>query len=62
TGKDQTKWNNAQAIEALTDIKLWLFLLLGAAIYVCNGGITAFGARIIVSFGYTSLQAILLQI
>ncbi|KAF8990131.1 MFS general substrate transporter [Hymenopellis radicata] len=62
TGKDQTHWKKDQALEALFDPKLWLFLLCGAAIYVCNGGVTAFGARIITSFGYSSLNAILLQI
>lgn len=35
---------------------------MGAAIYICNGGVTAFGARIVASFGYTSLQTILLLI
>jgi hypothetical protein len=33
-----------------------------AASYICNGGVTAFGARIVSSFGYTSLQTILLLI
>lgn len=31
-------------------------------IQVCNGAVTAFGARIIQSFGYTSLQTIALTI
>ncbi|KAI3613290.1 mfs [Moniliophthora roreri] len=62
TGKDQTQWKWDQVIEALRDLKLWIFMLCGAAIYVCNGGVTAFGARIIKSFGYSSLDSILLQI
>ncbi len=78
TGKDRTHWKKDQALEAVLDPKLWLFLLCGAAIYVCNGGVTAvrfvlgqyssltstsqFGARIITSFGYSPLNAILLQI
>jgi hypothetical protein len=33
-----------------------------AATYICNGGVTAFGARIVSSFGYTPLQTILLLI
>jgi hypothetical protein len=33
-----------------------------AASYICNGGVTAFGARIVSSFGYTPLQTILLLI
>lgn len=37
-------------------------IVLGASIYVCNGGVTAFGARIISSFGYKPLTSIALQI
>ncbi|KAK0240682.1 major facilitator superfamily domain-containing protein [Armillaria nabsnona] len=62
TGKDQTQWKWDQILESIRDIKLWIFLLCASAIYVCNGGVTAFGARIITSFGYSSLNAILLQI
>lgn len=38
------------------------YSVMGSAIYVCNGGVTAFGARIVSSFGYSSLQTILLLI
>ncbi|KAL0060674.1 hypothetical protein AAF712_012551 [Marasmius tenuissimus] len=62
TGKNQTGWKWDQALEALKDLKLWIMLLCAAAIYVCNGGVSVFGARIIKSFGYSSLDAILLQI
>lgn len=40
-------WSNAQAMEALLDVKVWLFMLIAIAIYVSNGGVTAFGAYII---------------
>ncbi|EEB88579.1 hypothetical protein MPER_13518, partial [Moniliophthora perniciosa FA553] len=62
TGNDQTHWKWDQVVEALRDVKLWILMLCGAAIYVCNGGVTAFGARIIKSFGYSSVDSILLQI
>ncbi|KAG7095233.1 hypothetical protein E1B28_006007 [Marasmius oreades] len=62
TGKDRTRWKPRQAVEAIKDVKLWIMMLCAAAIYVSNGGVTAFGARIIQSFGYSSLDAILLQI
>ncbi|KAL0570910.1 hypothetical protein V5O48_011050 [Marasmius crinis-equi] len=62
TGKDQTGWKSNQAIEAFKDLKLWIMMLCASAIYVCNGGVAAFGARIIKSFGYSSLDSILLQI
>ncbi|GAA5953621.1 hypothetical protein JCM21900_003365 [Sporobolomyces salmonicolor] len=51
-----------QAREAALDLKIWGFMLMGAAIYVCNGGVTAFGARIVSSFGYDSLTTIAIQI
>jgi hypothetical protein len=35
---------------------------MGAAIYVCNGGVTAFGARIVSSFGYSPLTTIVILI
>ncbi|GAA5856058.1 hypothetical protein JCM8547_002960 [Rhodosporidiobolus lusitaniae] len=51
-----------QAKEAALDVKLYLFLLMGAGIYVCNGAVTAFATIIIKSFGYSSLQTIALSI
>jgi hypothetical protein len=64
---------------ALLDYKTWLYMLMGASIYVspvilslphpsadggqiCNGSVTAFGARIISGFGYNSLQSTTLLI
>ncbi|EST08784.1 Major facilitator superfamily [Kalmanozyma brasiliensis GHG001] len=55
------RWNLAQAKEALLDYKLYIFFLQAISIYICNGGVTAFGAYIIRSFGYTSLRSIILQ-
>ncbi|KAJ1017756.1 hypothetical protein NDA16_005075 [Ustilago loliicola] len=54
-------WNMAQIKEAFLDYKLYIFFLQAIAIYVCNGGVTAFGAYIIRSFGYTSIRSIILQ-
>jgi hypothetical protein len=53
TGLAGKKWNWSQAKEAATDPKIALFLIMGAAIYIVNGGVTAFGARIIQSFGFS---------
>jgi sugar phosphate permease len=50
-----------QVWEALRDPQIWALSMMGAAVYVCNGGVTAFGSLIIKSFGYTSSRAILLQ-
>lgn len=55
------RWNLAQIREALLDYKLYIFFLQAISIYICNGGVTAFGAYIIKSFGYTSLRSIILQ-
>ncbi len=55
------RWNIAQIKEALLDYKLYIFFLQAISIYICNGGVTAFGAYIIRSFGYTSLRSIILQ-
>ncbi|KDE05482.1 hypothetical protein MVLG_04171 [Microbotryum lychnidis-dioicae p1A1 Lamole] len=54
------KWSHAR--EAATDVKLYLYLLISSAIYVCNGGVTAFEARIVNSFGYSPLNTIILLI
>ncbi|GAA5987464.1 hypothetical protein JCM11641_003837 [Rhodosporidiobolus odoratus] len=56
------RFNWKQAKEAATDLKLYVFLLMGAAIYVTNGAVTAFATLIIKSFGYSSLQTIAVSI
>ncbi|GAA5931790.1 hypothetical protein JCM3775_000043 [Rhodotorula graminis] len=51
-----------QVVEALTDPKTWLLLLLTALSSIPNGGLAAFSSIIIKSFGYTSRETLLLQI
>lgn len=46
-GADVRSLKKAQIWEALRDFKIWLMAAMGAAIYVCNGGVTAFGSLII---------------
>ncbi|KZO89503.1 MFS general substrate transporter, partial [Calocera viscosa TUFC12733] len=60
-GADSRRLKWAQVREAAGDWKVWLMGAMGAAIYVCNGGVTAFGSLIIKSFGYSSLRSIVLQ-
>lgn len=55
------RWNMAQVKEAFLDYKLYIFFLQAISIYICNGGVTAFGAYIIKSFGYSSVRSIILQ-
>ncbi|KAK4051674.1 hypothetical protein OIO90_004624 [Microbotryomycetes sp. JL221] len=59
-GSTKIKWE--QVREAALDPKIYFFMLMGMAIYVTNGGVTAFGARIISSFGYDRLTTIAIQI
>ncbi|KAK4685959.1 MFS transporter, ACS family, allantoate permease, partial [Tremellales sp. Uapishka_1] len=61
-GKEKLPFKRDQAIEAVLDVKTWIYLLLAVAIYMCNGAVTAFGGIIVKSFGYTSLQSIAHQI
>ncbi|PWN47045.1 MFS general substrate transporter [Violaceomyces palustris] len=58
---NQTRWEWDQAKEAMMDYKVWIFFLQAISIYICNGGVTAFGAYIIKSFGYSSVRSIVLQ-
>lgn len=47
SGADVRRIKWYQVREALSDVKIWLMAAMGAAIYVCNGGVTAFGSLII---------------
>ncbi|EPQ32427.1 uncharacterized protein PFL1_00623 [Pseudozyma flocculosa PF-1] len=58
---EQSRWQLYQVKEALLDYKIWIFFLQAIAIYICNGGVTGFGAYIIKTFGYSSLRSIILQ-
>ncbi|KZT50799.1 MFS general substrate transporter [Calocera cornea HHB12733] len=46
-GADSRRLKWGQVREAAGDWKVWLMGAMGAAIYVCNGGVTAFGSLII---------------
>ncbi|ORY27486.1 major facilitator superfamily domain-containing protein [Naematelia encephala] len=61
-GKDRMPLKFDQFIEAVMDIKTYIYFLMGTAIYICNGSVTAFGARIISGFGYDSLTTTALLI
>lgn len=49
------KW--AQVWEALTDWKVWTFLLLGLSGNIPNGGISNFGTLIIQGFGFSTCMS-----
>ncbi|KAI4268911.1 MAG: hypothetical protein LQ337_007575 [Flavoplaca oasis] len=50
-----------QLREALLDIKIWLVFFMMAAAYTVNGAVSGFGPLIVSTFGYTTLESILLQ-
>ncbi|KAI1823506.1 putative MFS allantoate transporter [Xylaria intraflava] len=62
TGIENKHLKAYQVKEAFTDIKLYLFFVLGVVGNVPNGGISNFGTLIIQGFGFNELGTTLLQI
>ena len=61
TGVRCQKIKMSQVKEAFLDIKLWLvFIMMGSA-YTVNGAVSGFGPLIVSTFGWSSLESILLQ-
>ncbi|GAA5983153.1 hypothetical protein JCM10908_000174 [Rhodotorula pacifica] len=61
SGTISHSFKRAQAIEALKDPKTWLLFSLMAIISVPNSAITSFTSILIKSFGYTSQEALLMN-
>lgn len=61
TGVNSHKFEFYQFFEALRDPFTWLIFLYAFAVNLPNCGLTAFGSLVIKGFGYTGLQALLLQ-
>ncbi|KAF8609182.1 MFS general substrate transporter [Ceratobasidium sp. AG-I] len=61
SGIETKTWKKSQFIEALTDVKTWLFFLFAAVSNLQNGYSIQYGP-IIQSFGFTLLQTTLLNI
>lgn len=55
----QFKWS--QVRESFLDIKMWLIFIMMASAYCMNGAVSGFGPLIVSTFGWNSLQSILLQ-
>lgn len=62
TGTRNKQIKRYQVIEAVTDPKTWLLLLLTALSSIPNGGLASFSSLLIKGFGYTSRETLLLQI
>lgn len=61
TGVRCAKFKVSQVKEAVTDIKVWLIALMMASTYTMNGAVSGFGPLIVSTFGWSTLQSILLQ-
>ncbi|KAI4214645.1 MAG: hypothetical protein LQ351_002718 [Letrouitia transgressa] len=51
----------SQLREAALDLKIWIIFLMMASAYTVNGAVSGFGPLIVSTFGYTTLESILLQ-
>jgi Na+/melibiose symporter-like transporter len=60
--RDRRPFSYPQAKEALLDIKTWIYFLIAALLYLCNGPITGFGAIIIKTMGYSGVNSVALTI
>ncbi|EFQ27359.1 major facilitator superfamily transporter [Colletotrichum graminicola] len=61
TGVRCAKFKPHQLREAVADAKVWLVALMMASAYTMNGAVSGFGPLIVSTFGWSPLQAILLQ-
>lgn len=61
TGVRNPEIKLSQIKEAVTDVKVWLIALIMASGYTVNGAVTGFGPLIVSTFGFSTLDSILLQ-
>lgn len=59
---ENRRWKWDQAIEALTDPRIWLVVIYQLAIAIPNGGVTTFMSLIVAGLGFSRFQVYLLQI
>ncbi|KAE8366034.1 MFS general substrate transporter [Aspergillus caelatus] len=62
TGIENRQFKMHQFLEAITDVKVFLFFLIAFFQAIVNGGVTNFGTIIIQGFGFSTLGTTLLQI
>ncbi|CAK7207751.1 hypothetical protein SEUCBS139899_010564 [Sporothrix eucalyptigena] len=61
TGVRNPEIKVSQIREAILDVKVWLIALIMASGYTVNGAVTGFGPLIVSTFGFSTLDSILLQ-
>ncbi|TKA80893.1 hypothetical protein B0A55_01664 [Friedmanniomyces simplex] len=61
-GVKTKQYKMSQVFEALLDVKVWTLVLIGMATGVINGGVSNFGSSLIKGFGFSSINATLLQL
>ncbi|KAK3626203.1 hypothetical protein LTR56_019991 [Elasticomyces elasticus] len=61
-GVKTKQYKMPQVFEALLDFKVWCLVLIGMATGIINGGVSNFGSALIKGFGFSSLNATLLQL
>ncbi|KAK2039385.1 major facilitator superfamily transporter [Colletotrichum somersetense] len=61
TGVRCPRFKPRQLREAVADAKVWLVALMMASAYTMNGAVSGFGPLIVSTFGWSPLEAILLQ-
>ena len=61
TGVRCQKLKLDQIKETFLDVKVWLVAFMMAGAYTVNGAVSGFGPLIVSTFGYTTLESILIQ-
>ncbi|KAK3074980.1 hypothetical protein LTR53_002150 [Teratosphaeriaceae sp. CCFEE 6253] len=61
-GVKTKQFKKAQVFEALLDVKVWIIILMGMATGIINGGVSNFGSSLIKGFGFSGVNATLLQL
>lgn len=61
-GVKTKQYRPAQVVEALLDPKVWSLTLIGLSSGVINGGVSNFGSSLIKGFGFSGIDATLLQL
>ncbi|ABN66178.2 allantoate permease [Scheffersomyces stipitis CBS 6054] len=61
-GLRDVKFKKHQAIEAISDVGVWILAFVGLACGVINGGSSNFSSALIKGFGFSGLQATALQL